>query len=109
MKHSGSSAIARRTSSTSRLRARETVVAQRRVPRGSRQRRQREYRWLRLQPRAPDADAWIEGWYNRRRLHSTLGYLSPADYENRTLGHDGAGLAASRLAHPPMMIKEKAA
>lgn len=24
---------------------------------------------------------WIEGWYNTRRLHSTLGYLSPADYE----------------------------
>ena len=22
--------------------------------------------------------AWIEGWYNRRRLHSTLGYHSPA-------------------------------
>ncbi|XCM77593.1 IS3 family transposase (plasmid) [Kitasatospora sp. HUAS MG31] len=24
---------------------------------------------------------WIEGWYNIRRLHSTLGYRSPADYE----------------------------
>ncbi len=24
---------------------------------------------------------YIEGWYNRRRLHSSLGYLSPADYE----------------------------
>ena len=53
--------------------------------------------------------AWIEGWYNRRRLHSTLGYLSPADYENGTLGQPGAGLAASRLAHSPSMIKEKAA
>ena len=53
--------------------------------------------------------AWIEGWYNRRRLHSTLGYLSPEHYENRTLGQDGAGLAASRLAHSPIMIKEKAA
>jgi putative transposase len=54
--------------------------------------------------------AWIEGWYNRRRLHSTLDYLAPAAYENRTLAHEGTGLAASRLAHsPPIMIKEKAA
>jgi putative transposase len=53
--------------------------------------------------------AWIEGWYNRRRLHSTLGYLSPAHYENATLGQPSAGLAASRLAHTSEMIKEKAA
>jgi putative transposase len=53
--------------------------------------------------------AWIEGWYNRRRLHSTLGYLSPEHYENRTLGQDGAGLAASRLAPTSEMIKQKAA
>lgn len=53
--------------------------------------------------------AWIEGWYNRRRLHSTLGYLSPEHYENRTLSHDGPGLAASRLAPTSEMIKEKAA
>ncbi|GAA2124146.1 hypothetical protein GCM10009759_75670 [Kitasatospora saccharophila] len=25
---------------------------------------------------------WIEGWYNIRRLHSSLGYRSPAQYEN---------------------------
>src|SRR5205823_6829146 len=25
--------------------------------------------------------AYIEGWYNPRRRHSTLGYLSPAEYE----------------------------
>ncbi|WP_425414823.1 IS3 family transposase [Phycicoccus jejuensis] len=24
---------------------------------------------------------WIEGWYNPRRRHSTLGYLSPHEYE----------------------------
>jgi putative transposase len=53
--------------------------------------------------------AWIEGWYNRRRLHSTLGMRSPADYENRTLSQRGTGLAASRLAHTSEMIKEKAA
>jgi transposase InsO family protein len=53
--------------------------------------------------------AWIEGRYNRRRLHSTLGYLAPATYQNRTLTDPGASLAASRLAHSPIMIKEKAA
>jgi putative transposase len=26
---------------------------------------------------------YIEGWYNRRRLHSTLGYVSPMEYERR--------------------------
>jgi len=53
--------------------------------------------------------AYIEGWYNRRRLHSTLDYHSPVDYENRTLGQPSAGLAASRLAHSPVMIKQEAA
>jgi transposase InsO family protein len=24
---------------------------------------------------------YIEGWYNSRRLHSSLGYMSPAHYE----------------------------
>ncbi|WP_392838896.1 IS3 family transposase [Streptomyces sp. LN500] len=24
---------------------------------------------------------FIEGWYNLHRLHSSLGYLSPAEYE----------------------------
>jgi putative transposase len=41
---------------------------------------------------------YIEAFYNRTRRHSTLGYLSPADYENRTLINPGASLAASRLA-----------
>ncbi|MGK3202800.1 IS3 family transposase [Amycolatopsis sp. MEPSY49] len=27
---------------------------------------------------------YIEGWYNTRRLHSTLGYLSPVTYETTT-------------------------
>ena len=29
---------------------------------------------------------YIEGWYNRRRRHSTLGYLSPAAYEEQFKG-----------------------
>ena len=28
---------------------------------------------------------WIESWYDRRRLHSTLGYLSPMNYEQPIL------------------------
>ena len=43
--------------------------------------------------------AWIEAWYNRRRLHSTLGYRSPESYENGSLSERGASLAASRLAY----------
>jgi putative transposase len=43
---------------------------------------------------------YIEAFYNRTRRHSTLGYLSPLHYENRTLSEHGAGLAASRLASP---------
>jgi putative transposase len=47
---------------------------------------------------------YIEAFYNRVRRHSTLGMLSPADYENGTLSNPGASLAASRLAHPTTMI-----
>jgi transposase InsO family protein len=28
---------------------------------------------------------WIEGWYSTRRLHSSLGYLSSAEYDARIL------------------------
>jgi putative transposase len=41
---------------------------------------------------------YIEAFYNRNRRHSTLGYLSPVDFENSSLGADGTTLAASRLA-----------
>jgi transposase InsO family protein len=36
---------------------------------------------------------FIEGWYNTRRLHSTLGYRSPAEYE-ATIQQETAALAA---------------
>ena len=36
---------------------------------------------------------YIEGWYNPRRLHSTLGYLSPATYEARIHHHATAEAA----------------
>ena len=36
---------------------------------------------------------WIEGWYNTRRLHSSLGYLSPARYE--ALIHQNANSQAA--------------
>jgi putative transposase len=52
--------------------------------------------------------AWIEGWYNRRRLHSTLGYVSPETCEKGTLVKEGTGLATSRLAHSQEMIQDKA-
>jgi putative transposase len=47
---------------------------------------------------------YIEAFYNRTRRHSTLEYLSPLDYENRTLREHGAGLAASRLTSPNQEI-----
>jgi transposase InsO family protein len=36
---------------------------------------------------------YIESWYNLRRLHSSLGYRSPAAYE-ATLNQDAAAQAA---------------
>lgn len=36
---------------------------------------------------------YIEGWYNTRRLHSSLGYRSPAEYE-ATIHHESVASAA---------------
>jgi Integrase core domain len=38
---------------------------------------------------------YIEGWYNPRRRHSTLGYLSPAEYERH---HDRVSTASVTIA-----------
>ncbi len=43
---------------------------------------------------------YIEAFYNRRRRHSTLGMLSPVEFETSTLRTARASLAASRLASP---------
>jgi len=36
---------------------------------------------------------YIEGWYNTRRLHSSLGYMSPAEYE-AAIHHNAVSRAA---------------
>lgn len=36
---------------------------------------------------------FIEIWYNRERLHSSIGYLSPADYE-ATMAAQNLSIAA---------------
>ena len=47
---------------------------------------------------------YIEAFYNRARRHSTLGYLTPMEFENTTLIKDATSLAASRLASPQQEI-----
>jgi putative transposase len=42
---------------------------------------------------------YIEAFYNRVRRHSTLGMLSPLEFEDSTLVKPGASFAASRLRH----------
>jgi putative transposase len=39
---------------------------------------------------------WIEGWYNERRRHSSLSYLSPAEFERRSRSQ------TRRLRPPPL-------
>jgi putative transposase len=55
--------------------------------------------WPTRRELASEVFEYVEAFYNRVRRHSTLGYLSPADSEDRTLIKPGASRAASRLAH----------
>jgi putative transposase len=41
---------------------------------------------------------WIEGWYNPRRRHSRLGYLSPANFERKHASSAEHGLPTAPLA-----------
>ena len=53
---------------------------------------------------ADAAFAHFEGFYNPRRRHSTLGYLSPADYEHRpgrSRPHRDGGMMPSPNPHCP--------
>ena len=43
--------------------------------------------------------AFIEGFYNLRRRHSSIGYLSPIDYERR---HQAAAVVPD--AHQPAVV-----
>ena len=40
-------------------------------------------KWVAPQQLQRDCSFWIEGYYNRERRHSTIGYLCPMIYEQQ--------------------------
>lgn len=50
-------------------------------------------RWATRAEARRDLIRWIEGWYNQRRLHSTIDYNSPVEFEAMFNRH-GDGIAA---------------
>lgn len=54
--------------------------------------------WPTRRELASEAFEHIEAFYNRQRRHSTLGYLSPIEFEQASLTPEDEGLATSRLA-----------
>lgn len=50
-------------------------------------------RWVTRADARRDLMRWIEGWYNQRRLHSSIDYNSPVDHE-AMFNRDGDGIAA---------------
>ena len=61
--------------------------------------------WPRAEARM--AFEWIEGWYNPQRRHSSLGYLSPNNFErsmsqeNRKMGYQPVHRSGSRALPGP--------
>jgi transposase InsO family protein len=39
--------------------------------------------WYSRREAEREITTWIDEWYNRQRRHSSLGYLSPVDFELR--------------------------
>jgi putative transposase len=51
-------------------------------------------RYATLEELEPDLAAFLDGYYNRRRLHSSLGYRPPVEFEQQ---HASAAPAAARM------------
>ncbi len=47
---------------------------------------------------------WIEGWYNPHRRHSSIGYLSPMEFERR---HAVAGELGGSAPEPPLRSERR--
>ena len=49
---------------------------------------------------------WIEGWYNPRRRHSALGYLSPVNFEKRLTSIPETDVQRTKPEHSTMNASE---
>ena len=47
---------------------------------------------------------YIEGWYNPRRRHSGIEYLSPMAFENKHVAAIGTSQPNPRITHRPLSI-----
>ncbi|XCI61377.1 hypothetical protein MPNTM1_02519 [Mycolicibacterium parafortuitum] len=63
----------------------------------------RQKSWIGRAEVERETASWVH-WYNTARLHSSLGYLSPVDYENRyrdtVASEREAAYRANRGLHP---------
>ena len=53
--------------------------------------------------------AYIEGWYNTTRLHSSLGYKSPAQFERQCLAANDEPVATIEHNSQSARLKKRAA